>query len=327
METRKVVAGQAGAPGRLSALASLTKLRLSAMVLVTTGSGFLLAPGRHGPALLAATVVGTALTCCGAMALNEWWEVELDRLMERTRRRPLVTGELSERQGLGTGVALVVLGLLLLVVAVNPLTALVGVSIVALYVLVYTPLKTRSSLCTLVGAVCGGLPPLMGWTAATGRIGFGGLALAALLFLWQIPHFLALSWMYREDYRRAGFRMLCLGDPTGARTSRMAAVYALALVPVSLMLMPVASAGPLYAAGSLLIWSFLMLLTLRWARTRTLHHARLVFRATLLYLPLVLGLLLADRTPSPARVAVFTLAPPAGVAVAQTAEVPAARQP
>ena len=294
--------------------ATLTKLRLSAMVLVTAGAGFLLAPGTHPPLLLAAALTGTALTCSGAMALNEWWEVELDRRMERTRRRPMVTGELGLGQGLAIGLALASAGTLVLAALVNVLTAAVGAAIVAMYLLVYTPLKTRSSLCTLAGAVCGGLPPLMGWTAVTGRIGFGGLALAALLFLWQIPHFLALSWIYRDDYRAAGFRMLSLGDPSGARTSRMAAIYALALFPASLALIPVASAGAVYLTGAFLMTSILLALTLRWNRTRSLRHARLVFRATLLYLPLVLGLLLADRTPPPVRVA--SLAP---AAVAQPA--------
>lgn len=293
--------------------ARLTKLRLSAMVLVTAGAGYGLAGGGHGWAYLAATLLGTALTCFGAMALNEWWEVELDARMERTRGRPLVTGEFALRTGLWTGLGLAAAGVSILGLLVNLLTAAIGLAIVALYLLVYTPLKTRSSLCTLVGAVCGGLPPLMGWTAARSELGYGGLTLAALLFFWQIPHFLALAWIYREDYARAGFRMLSLGDPSGRHTSRTAAIYALALVPVSLLLLPVAAAGPVYMVGALLLGGALASITLRWAASRSLAHARLVFRTTLVYLPLLLALLLATAAPRPApvdTVAVSLPAPP-----------------
>ncbi len=293
----------------------LTKFRLSSMVLVTTGAGYVLAAGGRGFLHLAATLAGTALTCFGAMALNEWWEVEFDARMKRTRDRPLVTGELSMGTGLLLGLALTGAGALLLALAVNGLTCLVGVSIVALYLLVYTPLKTRSSLCTLAGAVCGALPPLMGWTAVRGSIGFGGVALAVLLFFWQIPHFLSLAWIHREDYERAGFRMLTLGDTSGERTSRTAAIYSLALIPVSLWLMPVAAAGSAYLAGALLLGGALGLITLRWAWTRSLAQARLVFRTTLVYLPLLLVLLLSTGTHRPEIAAVTratlpTAAPP-----------------
>ena len=210
-----------GASGRrvlavLRAYPELTKVRLTALVVATTAVGFLMAGGgHHDGATLALTVLGTALAAAGSMALNQVMEVARDARMERTKNRPIPTGVLTARHGLVFGVVVATVGLAVLAAAANTLTALLGLTVVLVYTLVYTPLKSRSPLCTLAGAVCGAIPPMMGWTATGAPLAFGAWLLAGVLFLWQIPHFLALAWLYREDYARGGFRMLPVVDASG----------------------------------------------------------------------------------------------------------------
>lgn len=287
-------AGRVGAA--LGLYADLTKARLSALVVATTAAGYAL--GSNGPfelAGLAWAVLGTSLSALGANGLNQWLERERDARMERTRERPLPAGRLEPSHAFWVSLALAVAGTAVLYLGTNALTAGLNVVTVALYVLVYTPLKTRSSLCTLVGAIVGAIPPIMGYTAATGTIGAGAWILFAVLFAWQIPHFLSLAWLYRDDYRRGGYVMLPLGDPDGRITFEVTVLYALALVPLGLAAFLAGLTGWASAAGSLVLGGAFFALTLQLRRRRGDREARRVFLASLLYLPLLLGLLVADH--------------------------------
>jgi len=299
-----------GAAGLLRAFAGLAKVRLTLLVVTTAAVGFLMAGGPHGDAATFFwTVLGTALAAAGSMALNQVLEAGRDARMERTRNRPLPAGAIGRPAAVVSGVVAASLGLAVLSVRVTVVTALLGLTVVLLYTLVYTPLKPRTPLCTLVGAVCGALPPMMGWSATGAPLSFGAWFLAGVLFLWQIPHFLALAWLYREDYERGGFRMLPVVDPSGRVTAQMAVLYALALLPVGVMAAMGGLTGWLFAAGSLVLGAALVTLALQLAAARTEPVARRLFLATLAYLPLLLGLMVADRTPlDAARLAVATLA-------------------
>ena len=288
-------------PTRLAIYAELTKVRLIALVLVTTAVGFAMADaGPLWSGRLAWTLLGTALAAAGAMALNQWLEAERDGMMERTRHRPLPAGLLSRRHALSIGAATAAVGLAVLLARVNSLTALLGLLVVVLYAAVYTPLKPRTPLCTLVGAVCGAIPPMMGWSAAAGRLGVGAWLLAFVLFLWQIPHFLALACLYRDDYRRGGFRMLPVLDPEGRATAAFVVVYTAALLPVTVAAVVMGLAGRAYGAGALALGAAFLAAGAHLAVVRSAASARRLFLASLLYLPLLLGLMVADRGPVPA---------------------------
>ncbi len=278
----------------------LTKIRLTGLVVATTAVGFLMAGGgRQEVSRLAWTVLGTALAAAGAMALNQVMEVGRDARMERTRRRPLPAGVLTARHALAFGVVVAGAGLTILVAEANTLTAVLGLTVVLVYTLVYTPLKPRSPLCTLAGAVCGAIPPMMGWTATGTPLGFGAWLLAGVLFLWQIPHFLALAWLYRDDYARGGFRMLSVVDASGRSTGQAAVLYSMALLPVGVLAALGGMTGWGFAAGSLVLTGGLVALALALAAKKSDAVARRLFLATLIYLPLLLGLMVADRLPSP----------------------------
>lgn len=288
-------------PTRLAIYAELAKVRLIALVLVTTAVGFAMADsGPLWDARFVWTMLGTALAAAGSMALNQWLETDRDALMERTRRRPLPAGLLSRRHALTFGAAAAAVGLAVLAVRVNLLTALLGLLVVGVYTAVYTPLKVRTPLCTLVGAVCGAVPPMMGWSAAAGRLGFGAWLLGLVLFLWQIPHFLALAWLYRDDYRRGGFRMLPVLDPEGRVTAAFVVVYTAALLPVTVAAAAVGIAGRTYGVGAVAFGAAFLLAGAHLALVRSATSARRLFLASLLYLPLLLGLMVADRRPLPA---------------------------
>jgi len=285
----------------LAVVLELTKFRLSGLVVATTVAGYVLASrAPFSWAGLAAVAVGTALAALGANGLNQWWEAERDALMLRTRERPIPSGQISRRAALGVALALALCGVGVLAVFSNLLTAALGAGVVALYVLVYTPLKPRTSLATLVGAVVGAVPPVMGWTAAAGGVGPGAWILFAILFAWQIPHFLALAWMYREDYGRGGYRMLPIGDPGGRVTFPVIVLYALALVPLGAGAFLTGTTGAISAAGGALLGCWFAALTLRLNRQRDDGSARRVFLASLAYLPLLLTLMMADRAPASA---------------------------
>lgn len=283
---------------RLGLYAVLTKLRLSGLVLTTTATAYLLARrGRLDWAELAATLGGTLLCAFSAAALNQLWERERDGRMERTRERPLPSGRLSPREALIAALLMLAGGQALLLAGTNRLTAALALATVLLYVLVYTPLKPRSSLNTLVGAVCGALPPMLGWTAAAGRLELGAWLVGLLLFLWQVPHFLALAWLYREDYARGGFRMLPAVDPGGQLTGALSALYSLALLPLGIAFALAGLAGPTFAGGFALLGLALFAASLRLWRRLDRASARRLFLASVIVLPLALLLLLVDATP------------------------------
>jgi heme o synthase len=273
----------------------LCKFRLIAMVLATTAVGFILATGR--PASWAGfwlTLIGTGLTAGGAGAMNQVLEVEQDAKMLRTCRRPLPAGRLSRMRAFIFSVLLILSGLGVLNEFVNPLTALLGLANVLIYVAIYTPLKRRTSLCTLIGSICGALPPIMGSTGAIGRISLGAVMLAFILFFWQVPHFLSLAWLYRGDYEKAGYRILPVIDSSNSLTSLAIVTYCLALTPMGLVATLCGSSGYLFAAASLALGFGLFLLALNLQTAKNRLSARRVFLATLLYLPLMMIFMLAD---------------------------------
>lgn len=284
---------------RLAAYADLTKARLASLVLFTTLVGYLLASGAALDWLrLCGTLVGTALAALAANGLNQWMEVRLDRRMERTQGRPLVVGSIPAGEAFVVSIAMLVASPIVLVGLVNVLSAVLALATAGIYLIIYTPLKTRTTLCTLVGAICGALPPMIGWVGATNRIDAGAWVLAAVLFVWQIPHFLALAWLYRKDYERGGFRMLPVVDPNGRITSFFVVLYSLALLPIGLAGTLVGVAGWTYAAASLVLGLGMVVMGVELYRTRSNGSARRMFLASIAYLPLLLGCMLADAGPA-----------------------------
>ncbi len=274
----------------------LSKARLSGLVLATTAVGFLLGGGSDvNWLLLVCTLAGTGCAALGINAVNQCMESDRDARMARTRNRPLPAGTISPRAAWSFGISLSVIGPVFLALTVDTLTAGLAVLCELVYVLVYTPLKVRSPLNTLVGAVCGAIPPMIGWAAAAGSLGAGAWVLGAILFVWQIPHFLALAWMYRSDYERGGFRMLPMFDTAGQATCQAVLLYTLALVPVTLMLTVVGVAGWVYAGGALVLGILFGLPGLKLYRRRDADAARRVFLASVIYLPLLLALMVTDR--------------------------------
>jgi protoheme IX farnesyltransferase len=283
------------APSRAADFAELAKPRITSLVLVTAAVGFAVGTrGSFDALAFLVFVAGTALLCGGASALNHYLERETDALMERTRRRPIPAGRLRPEEALVFGIALSAGGLVLLAF-VNRLTLALGAASLLSYVLAYTPLKRTTSLCTVVGAVPGALPPLMGWAAARGELGAAGWGLFAILFLWQLPHFLAIGWLYRDDYARGGFPMLAVTDRDGSSTGRQAVLYATALLPVTLAAGLLASTGAGYLWGGLALGLAFLACAAAFAWKRTVANARRLFFASVLYLPLLLGLMVFDR--------------------------------
>ena len=275
---------------------ALTKPRLNLLVLVTTLGGLYLgAPEGVALAVVFNTLVGTALVAGGAAALNQVWERDTDGLMRRTRSRPVPDGRLQAGESTGFGMLLSAVGLVQLAVGVNLASALVAAATLASYILLYTPLKRRTWLSTLIGAVPGALPPVIGWAAATGGVDVAGLTLFAIVFFWQIPHFLAIAWLYREDYARAGLPLLPVVEPDGRSTGRQALLYAAALVPVSVAPAFVGLAGAFYVTVAVCLGIALVALSSQFARERSTVAARRLFFASIVYLPLLWAVLVADR--------------------------------
>ena len=235
------------------------------------------------------------MVAAGGSALNHHWERDTDRLMERTARRPLPAGRMHPDVALAYGLGLSAAGLLLLALTTNLLTAALGLIALVGYVLVYTPLKRITSLATVVGAVPGAIPPMMGWVAASGRIDAGAWALFAILFFWQLPHFLAIAWICRDDYARAGLPVFTVGDAGGARTGRQMVLWAAALVPVSLLPAILGLAGLTYLFGALLLGLALVATSLGFLRRHSSAAARRLLLASVVYLPAVLVILVVDR--------------------------------
>jgi protoheme IX farnesyltransferase len=274
----------------------LTKPRITTMVLFTTLVGFVTAsPNQvHLPAL-AIALLGTGFVAAGAAVLNQVMERDTDALMLRTRDRPLPAGRVSPTDASVFGAALSILGIGVLYGASQPLAAGVAALTLVSYLAVYTPLKRRTPFSTLVGAVPGALPPVIGWAAARGSLDGGAWVLFSILFLWQIPHFLAIAWLYRDDYARAGFPMLPVVDREGTFTARQAVLHCLALLLVSLAAAAAGLGGPWYLGGAFVLGVALTLFALRLALARSLPAARGLFLASVLYLPALCSLLLAAR--------------------------------
>jgi protoheme IX farnesyltransferase len=285
--------------GRTKAFVELTKPRLILLVVITSGVGFLLgARGSAHPTTLLATLLGTAMTAGGACALNMVLERDRDALMRRTSRRPIPSGRLAAGEAALFGGALGVAGTLVLLAFTGPTAAAVAAASYVLYVWAYTPLKPLTTLNTAVGAVPGALPPLIGWSAATGSLGIEGWTLFLIVFLWQFPHFLAIAWVCREDYARGGMKMLPCVDPTGRMTGRQSTLHALALVPVGLLPTVVGLAGMAYFAGALALGLYYLAASARfWARADD-ASARKLMGASFLYLPAILLLLLLNPLPA-----------------------------
>ncbi len=283
-----------------SAWSELIKLRLTSMVLITTAMGFYLAsPGNFNWMLLFDTLFGTALLASAAAALNQYAEREYDARMPRTAKRPIPSGQISSRKAVLFGGVAAILGIIYLAHAVNFITSLIGAITLISYIDVYTPLKRVTSLNTLIGAIPGALPPLMGWAAATGSQGVlaaEAWSLVAILFFWQLPHFLAIAWIYRDDYSNAGFEMVSKGEKGAANTGQSALLYCLALVPSAISPYLLGVSGLLYLCGALLLSVYFLFLSFRFSKEMTLESARSLFYYSLLYLPLLLGLMIWDRT-------------------------------
>ena len=275
---------------------TLTKPRLNLLVLITTLGGLYLAAPEGVPLpLLVHALVGTALVAGGAAALNQVWEKHTDALMRRTRTRPVPAGRLGSHESGWFGAVLALGGLIELAWQVNLLSAAVAAVTLVSYVLVYTPMKTRSSLSTLVGAIPGALPPVIGWTAATNEITLPAVVLFGIVFFWQMPHFLAIAWLHRDDYARAGIPLLPVLDPTGQQTGRQALIYAVALWPITLMPMLVGLAGLPYSVVATALGAGFIVLAARFARERTTATARRLFLYSLVYLSVLWGALCLDR--------------------------------
>lgn len=272
----------------LSDYLALTKPRLNLLVVITSAAGYYLGTPLSVAWLpLLQTAVGTALVAAGAAVLNQVYERDTDAVMRRTRMRPLPDGRIGPEEASLFGLGLAGSGIALLLFVANAVAAALSVATLAIYVALYTPLKRRSEIATLVGAVPGALPPLIGWVAGSGTPSIGGWTLFAIVFFWQIPHFMAISWLYRDDYAAAGFPMLAVTDPEGRRVGREALLYTWALVPVSLLPTAVGVAGLLYFWTAMGLGLSMLWLAYRFSRTRTDSAARALFFGSIVYLPLV----------------------------------------
>jgi heme o synthase len=279
-------------------LVMLAKPRLNLLVVLTTTAGYYMAAGSLSQvAVLLHTIMGTALVAAGASALNQLFERQVDARMSRTRLRPLPDGRMQPGEAAWVAVLLSSAGLLQLAFGANPLAAGLALATLLVYAFVYTPLKRQTPLATVVGAVPGALPPLIGWAAARHSLTAEAWVLFGIVFLWQMPHFLAIAWMYRQDYEQAGLPLLPVIEPDGRSTGRQSVLYAAALLPVSLAPVLLGLAGGLYFTGAMLLGIGFLTFALTFACRRHVADARRLFLASLIYLPLLWALMIADRMP------------------------------
>ncbi len=281
---------------RFAVFSDLIKMRLTCLVLLTTLVGYYIgSPGDLNWWRLFHTMLGTALVASGAAALNQLMERDLDAKMRRTERRPLPSGRMQPNTVLLVGTACGVVGLIYLGLAVNQLTGLLGAVTLGSYLFIYTPLKRVTTLNTIIGAIPGALPPLMGWTAARNEISAGGWALFAILFFWQLPHFLAIAWIYRDEYAKAGFVMLPIVDRDGRRTGSQAVSHTLGLLPISLAPFVLQLAGPVYLVGAVVLGGAYLWYAWSFSRDLSVARARRLFFVSILYLPLLLSVMVMDK--------------------------------
>lgn len=281
---------------KIAAYVELTKPRITLLITLIAAAGFCL--GAKPPfdyLKFIHTLIGIALLCSGVATLNQYIERDLDRLMRRTVARPLPSGKLMPKQAFIFGIALTLLAEAYLALFVNPLTALLGLTVVVGYVLCYTLLKTKTSLSTAIGALPGAMPPLMGWTGATNQINLEAWVLFAILFLWQFPHFLAIAWMYREDYARAGIKMLPVVEPEGYITGQQIIAYTLLLIPVSLLPVALGISGTIYFYGALLLGAAFLWSSVHAALSITRQSAKRLLLVSVLYLPALFILMVINR--------------------------------
>jgi protoheme IX farnesyltransferase len=278
-------------------LAELVKARLTLLVLLTTAVGFYL--GSELPINYVAlfhVVFGTAAAAAGAAALNQWWERRADALMRRTRARPIPAGRMPPSQALALGTVLSIFGVAYLAIVCNALSAALTAITIAIYIFAYTPLKRTSTANTAVGAVPGAIPPMIGWAAARGNISAGAWALFAIVFLWQLPHFFAIAWMYREDYSRAGFRMISSDDRSGERSASQSVFFCILLLVIAGLPAFLGIANSVYLAIELFLGGLFIAAAMRFLRVRTPSAARSLFLASIIYLPLLLGALVLTKS-------------------------------
>lgn len=285
-----------GFRNKLVALAELTKPRIAFMLVLTSAAGFYLGTtGSFDLLLFTHSMIAIMLLAFGVATLNQYWERETDRLMDRTATRPLPTRRVTGFEALAFGLVQCLAAEIYLLIFVNRLTAILGIVVIVGYVLVYTPLKTRTSASTAIGALPGALPPLMGWTAAANDITLGAWALFAMQFLWQFPHFMAIAWMYREQYAKAGILMLPVVEPDGRLTARQIVMFTIMLVPVSLAPFFFGLSGYIFLAGASVLGIWMMWTSIAAARSKTNEMARRLLLVSVIYLPLLFILMVADK--------------------------------
>ena len=281
---------------KLAAYVELTKPRIAFMLVLTSAAGFYLGAAKGFDVMLFVNaMIGIALLAFGVATLNQVWERKTDALMERTAKRPLPTQKLSTAEALVFGISLCLVAEIYLAFLVNGLTALLGLMVIVGYVLLYTPLKTRTSASTAIGAIPGAMPPLMGWTASADEISLGAWALFALLFLWQFPHFLAIAWMYKEQYAKAGILMLPVIEPEGKITARQIVIFTIILLPVSLAPYFLGFAGLIYLVGASLLGLWFLAASIKTARAKTVEQARKLLLVSVVYLPLIFALMVLNH--------------------------------
>jgi protoheme IX farnesyltransferase len=281
---------------KVSAYVELTKPRITLLVVLTAAAGFCLGTANSIDYVrLLNMSLGIALLSSGIAALNQYMERDLDRLMRRTESRPLPAGKLEAVNALWFGITLSVIATLYLAVSINALSAALGVVTLASYLFVYTPLKTKTTLSTVLGAFPGAMPPFIGWVAARGEVSIQAWILFAILFLWQFPHFLAIAWMYRDDYARAGIKMLPVVEPEGKVTGQQIISYTLMLLPVSLLPVAVNLAGTIYFVGAVVLGLIFLYFSVKAAFVRTVWQARQLLLASVLYLPVLFALMVINQ--------------------------------
>ncbi len=279
----------------LNAYIELSKMSILMLVLTTTGLGFYFAQhGIKNPILLCWALLGTALTCAGASALNQYVERDSDALMNRTKRRPIPMGVIEPHHALAFGIITILIGLIVLCSQVNLLTAFLSLLTAFLYVLVYTPIKKLSWLNTTIGAIPGAIPPMGGWAAARGELGLEAWVLFLILFAWQHPHFFAIAWMYKEDYTKGGYKMLPCVYPDGKLTFLQIILFSFLLIAVSMMPSMIGMSGRIYLMGALVLGFWMLLLAFNLYRTQSVGDAKQLLKASVIYLPLLLLLIAMD---------------------------------